>query len=148
MNSKLINQSPKTLAIVFETGDEVIAGLKQAAREYNLAASHFTAIGAFSELVVGFFNAETKEYQQTSIHQQMEVLSLIGSVSLLKAEPQLHAHIVVGLSDATTRGGHLMRGIVRPTLEVVLVESPVHLRRQFDPGAGLPLIDLGLADLS
>ncbi len=30
---------------------------------------------------------------------------------------------------------------VRPTLEVVLVESPKHLQRKFDPASGLALID-------
>lgn len=67
---------------------------------------------------------------------------MIGGISLKDADPQLHAHIVVGLSDGTTRGGHLIRGIVRPTLEVILTESPIHLHRRFDPNVGLALIDL------
>ena len=39
-------------------------------------------------------------------------------------------------------GGHLMEGHVRPTLEVILTESPRHLQRKFDPESGLALIDL------
>jgi len=31
-------------------------------------------------------------------------------------------HAVLGLSDGTTRGGHFLKGIVRPTLEVTIVE--------------------------
>lgn len=58
MNSKLIDQNPRTLAIVFDTGDEVTAGLKKIAAEYNLAASHFTAIGAFQEVTFGFFDLD------------------------------------------------------------------------------------------
>jgi predicted DNA-binding protein with PD1-like motif len=38
-----------------------------------------------------------------------------------------------------------MRAEVRPTLEVVLTESPGHLRRVFDPSSGLALIRLGTA---
>ena len=37
-------------------------------------------------------------------------------------------------------GGHLLEGHVRPTLEVILTESPKHLERHFDEKAGIPLI--------
>ncbi len=38
----------KTFAIVFNTGDEVAAGLLAFAKEHHVTAAHFTAIGAFS----------------------------------------------------------------------------------------------------
>nr|WP_170136897.1 hypothetical protein [Mesorhizobium loti] len=47
------------------------------------------------------------------------------------------------MSDGTTRGGHLLEGIVRPTLEVTLVEARGHLRRRKRPEMGAALIDLG-----
>jgi predicted DNA-binding protein with PD1-like motif len=49
-------------------------------------------------------------------------------------------HAVLGLQDGTTRGGHFLNGIVRPTLEVTIVETPVHLRRRKQPGLGIALI--------
>jgi hypothetical protein len=51
-------------------------------------------------------------------------------------------HVVLGLSDGTTRGGHLLDGIVRPTLEVVLTDTPTHLRRKKSADIGIALIDL------
>ena len=39
-------------------------------------------------------------------------------------------------------GGHLLAGHVRPTLEVVLMQSPANLRREFDPESGIALIRL------
>jgi predicted DNA-binding protein with PD1-like motif len=57
-------------------------------------------------------------------------------------KPAVHAHIVIGQSDGAARGGHLLEAHVRPTLEVVLVESPAHLHRRFDPKCGLALIQL------
>ena len=56
--------------------------------------------------------------------------------------PKLHAHVVVGKSDGTAHGGHLMEGRVRPTLEIVLVETAAHLKRRSDAATGLLLIDL------
>jgi predicted DNA-binding protein with PD1-like motif len=49
---------------------------------------------------------------------------------------------VLGLSDGATRGGHLLKGFVRPTLEVMIVEVPRHLRRRKRPELGIALIDL------
>jgi predicted DNA-binding protein with PD1-like motif len=54
-------------------------------------------------------------------------------------------HTVLGLGDGSTRGGHLLEGVVRPTLEVSLVETPQHLRRRQRPELGLALIDLAAA---
>ncbi|HEY3861540.1 MAG TPA: PPC domain-containing DNA-binding protein [Verrucomicrobiae bacterium] len=142
MKTKWISQNPRTLAIVFDAGDEVMAGLAKAACEYKLAASQFTAIGAFQSVTLGFFDLAKKDYRKTVVGEQVEALSLIGDICLKDSEPQIHAHAVVGLADATTRGGHLINAIVRPTLEVILVESPTHLKRRLDPNVGLALIDL------
>jgi uncharacterized protein len=73
---------------------------------------------------------------------QVELLSLIGDVALKDGEPQVHAHAVVGKRDGTAHGGHLLHAHVRPTFEVVLTESPAHLRKEFDASAGIALIKL------
>jgi uncharacterized protein len=142
MNSQLINSNPKTFALIFDTGDEVMEGLITFARQNRLSASHFTAIGAFSDVMLGFFNLEKRDYKRIPIIEQVEVLSLIGDVALEGGEPKVHAHVVLGKSDGTAHGGHLIEAHVRPTLEVILTESPKHLVRAHDPETGLALIDL------
>ena len=143
MRSKLLNTGQeKTFALVFDTGDEAMAGLTAFAAEQGIAAAHFTAIGAFRDVTLGFFEWPSKTYKKIPLHEQVEALSLIGDIALNDGQPTIHAHVVVGLSDGTTRGGHLMEAHVRPTLEVILVESPAHLQRRFDPASGLALIDV------
>jgi predicted DNA-binding protein with PD1-like motif len=132
----------RTLAIVFDTGDDVIEGLRSCAREHHIAAASFTAIGAFRSVVLGYFDVERREYRPIPIDEQVEVLSLIGNIATDAQAPQVHAHVVVGKADGTAHGGHLLNGTVRPTLEVVLVEQPAHLRRVSDARTGLALIDL------
>jgi predicted DNA-binding protein with PD1-like motif len=143
MKSKLINEKPKTFVLVFETGDEVAGLLKKFAREQHLEASHFSAIGAFSVLTLGYFNIERRDYEKIHVNEQVEVLSLLGNVAMDQDGPKIHAHVVVGKSDGTAHGGHLLEARVRPTLEVILEESPRHLRRKQDQATGLALIDLG-----
>ncbi|HEX4414980.1 MAG TPA: PPC domain-containing DNA-binding protein [Lacipirellulaceae bacterium] len=151
MNSSLLHEhdGERTFAIIFKTGDEVAAGLADFARREELAAAHFTAIGALQDVTLGYFDWDKKDYKRIPLTEQVEVLSLAGDVALNdKEDPVVHAHIVVGRADGSTRGGHLLDAHVRPTLEVMLVESPAHLHRRFDPESGLALIRLPSASRS
>jgi predicted DNA-binding protein with PD1-like motif len=134
----------RTFAIVFGTGDEVAKGLFGFAHEHGVGGAYFTAIGALREVTLGYWDWTTKDYRRIPVREQVEVLSLAGNVALgPDGVPKVHAHVVVGKADGTAHGGHLLEGHVRPTLEVILVESPRHLRRTHDPETGLALIDVG-----
>jgi predicted DNA-binding protein with PD1-like motif len=142
MRSKAINEAvERTFAIVFENGDDVMPGLVAFARDNGLHASHFTAIGAFERLTLGYFDWRIKDYVKIPVDEQVEVVSLIGDVARKDDDPQVHAHVVVAKRDGTAHGGHLLAATVRPTLEVILVESPGYLARRFDRESGLALID-------
>lgn len=130
----------RTAVLVFDHGDDVMPVLTQWCVEQGVTAAHFTAIGAFERVVVAWFDWQSKEYRQIRIDEQVEVLSLAGDVAINDGEPAIHAHIVVGRHDASTRGGHFVGGTVRPTLELVMQESPAHLRKRHDPESGLALI--------
>jgi uncharacterized protein len=143
MRWKQIEKEPKTFALIFETGDEIAAVLKQFAKERGLAGSSFKAIGALSSAKLGWFNWQTKKYEAASIlNEQVELLSLIGDVAIKDGEPQVHAHLVVGRHDGTAHGGHLLEAHVRPTCELILTESPAHLNKKFDPESGIVLIQI------
>jgi uncharacterized protein len=141
MRHKLLEHHPRTWVLIFDTGDELASGLQAFAKEERLAGSSFKAIGAFSSVRLAWFNWETKKYQTSvALDEQVELLSLIGDIALKDGEPQVHAHAIVGRSDGSAHGGHLQEAHIRPTCEVILTESPEHLRKQFDPGSGLALI--------
>ena len=144
MKSKLLDDNgEKTFALIFETGDEAAAGLLEFAKKNNIGAAHFTGIGAFRDVVLGYFEWGVKDYKRIPLREQVEVLSLIGDVSWdEQTGPKIHAHVVVGRSDGSAHGGHLLEAHVRPTLEVILVESPKHLQRKYDPESRLGLIRL------
>jgi predicted DNA-binding protein with PD1-like motif len=143
MQSKRLHHSngQTTYALIFDKGDEVMSNLKSFAREKKLGGSHFTAIGAFQDVTLGYFDWEKKDYRKIPVHEQVEVVSLVGDIAEGdEGEPKVHAHVVLGKSDGVALGGHLLEARVRPTLEVMLVESPEHLRRKHDPESGLALI--------
>lgn len=143
MHYRLVNHAPKTFVLVFDSGDELAAGLVKFATEQRLGSSSFKAIGGLSAAELGWFNWQTKRYEPTvHLAEQMELLSLIGDVALKDGEPQVHAHAVVSKRDGTAHGGHLLKARVRPTCEVILTESPAHLKKEFDSASGLALIKL------
>jgi predicted DNA-binding protein with PD1-like motif len=145
MRAKQIHEQggEQTFALVFDIGDEVVSELTRFAESNGLDAASITAIGAFSSATLGYYEMERKEYKKIPIEEQVEVLSLVGDIATKEdGEPQLHAHVVLGRPDGTTRGGHLLEAHVRPTLEVVLVESPEHLKREWNEEVGLALITL------
>jgi predicted DNA-binding protein with PD1-like motif len=81
--------------------------------------------------------------RKIEVAEQCEVLSAIGDVAVGDdGKASLHVHVVLGLSDGSTRGGHLLDGKVRPTLEVVLTDTAAHLRRKKRADLGIALIDL------
>jgi len=143
MKSKILNQAPeRTFAPIFDKGDDVVPLLEAFAREQGLDASRFSAIGALQEAVVGYFDWEKKDYLRIPVPEQVEVLSLNGDIALDGEQPKVHAHAVLGRRDGSTVGGHLLQATVRPTLEVLLVESPGYLRKTCHRETGLALIDI------
>lgn len=143
MQSKLLsdNDGLRMFVVVLETGDEVMGSLQRFVDEHQLTAAQFSAIGAFSDAELRYFDWGTKKYKGNPVREQVEVASLIGDVALTPDGGRaIHIHTVLGRADGTALAGHLGSAHVRPTLEIVLTESPAHLRKKVDPGSGLALI--------
>ena len=102
-----------------------------------------SAIGAFEKARVGWFDLAAKTYKPIDVSEQCEVLSLMGDVARGDdGKASLHLHAVLGLKDGSVRGGHFMSGTVRPTLEVTIRETIVHLRRKKRDDLGIALINI------
>lgn len=144
MQTKLLKDGQeKVWAVIYDKGDAFIANLKAFAREKGLDSCRFTAVGAFQEVTIQYFQPDKMEYKDIPVDEQVEVLSLMGDIALTPVgEPEVHAHVVLGKSDGSAIGGHIKEGIVWPTVELVLEEYPDYLQKRSDPETGLTLIDL------
>jgi hypothetical protein len=145
MNSKLVAQGAgeRTFVLILDPGEEIFTTITKFTVELELSAASLTAIGAFSFATVGWFDLGAKTYRKIPVNEQCEVLSAIGDIALNdEGNRACTLHVVLGLGDGSTRGGHLLAGDVQPTLEVMLVEAPAHLRRKQRPELALALIDL------
>jgi predicted DNA-binding protein with PD1-like motif len=127
---------------VLQAGEEAMAVLRGFCAEHGIGGAHLSGLGAVSGARVAFFDPDAKRYEPIEVAEQAEVVALVGNVAQSEGEPLVHAHVVLGLRDGSTRGGHLLDARVRPTLEIVLSESAAPLHRRLDAAVGLPLLDL------
>lgn len=142
MQAKLLNDAhgQRTYAVILASGDEVMTSLKDFVSREKIIAAQISAIGALSDVVLQYFDWEKKDYTKIPVREQVEVASLLGDVAEFDGKPALHLHIVVGRHDGQAMAGHLGEAHVRPTLEVIITESPAHLRKRYDPASKLTLI--------
>lgn len=134
------HQTQRVLVLVCDKGEEAVTAIGRALRTESVRSAQVTAVGGFSAGEVGYFDRDRHEYLPIAIGGQVEVLSLLGDVAERDGEPALHVHTVLGRSDGSTMGGHLLRGEVWPTLEVIITEVAPELAKRVDPETGLALI--------
>lgn len=138
-----LQNGQKTYVVVLDANEEAFATLAAFATEKGLTAASITAIGAFEHATVGWFDFADRSYRKIPIAEQCEVLSLIGDVATGDdGKASLHLHAVLGLRDGSTRGGHFLEGVVHPTLEATIIETPVALHRRHQKNLGIALIEL------
>lgn len=147
MKIKSLQKGPQpTYMLVFEPGEEFTATLLEFARAQNIQGAHFTALGAFQNSLLAFFDPNSNEYVEYAVDQQMEVASLTGNISMMDGDWKIHAHAVLSDLTGSVRAGHLVEGYVRPTLELALAVGVEALKRKLDPGTGLTLLDFTECD--
>jgi len=143
MQTKLIHEAggKRTFAVILQSADEAMSCLRAFATRERIGGAQVTAIGAFRSAKLAFFDWEAKAYRPHPVEEQVEVASLVGDIAVgPDGTPSVHAHAVLGRRDGTALAGHLLEGHVRPTLEVIVTESPTHLCKVKDPESGLHLI--------
>ena len=143
MKVKLLSAAgpQREYAVILSPGDEALSGLTKFAADYHVEAAHFTAIGALKGATLGWFDPVKKMYKTIPVDQQVEVLSMVGDIAVANGKPAVHTHMVVGLPDGTTRGGHVIAAYVNPTLEVMVTVDRGPLYKKYDPATTLTLID-------
>jgi predicted DNA-binding protein with PD1-like motif len=144
MRSKSIKEGPdRVFVLILDQGEEAFKAITEFANREQIDGASVTAIGAFSEAEVGWFDLAAKKYRPIRITEQCEVLSLMGDIAQGDdGKASLHLHAVLGLQDGSVRGGHFLSGPVQPTLEVTITETVAHLRRKKRADLGIALISV------
>jgi predicted DNA-binding protein with PD1-like motif len=126
----------------FESGEHVAATLLDWLTEEGIGYAAMTGLGAVSGATVSYWNAGTQQYESHDLDEQMEVVSLIGNVTLKGGNPFAHIHVTLGRRDLFVVGGHFNDAIVHPTLEVWLRTESEPVHRALDESCGLYVMQL------
>ena len=97
MKSKLVAQNggERTFVLILDPGDEAFTRISKFAETERLSAASLTALGAFSNATVGWFDLAAKSYRKIPVDQQCEVLSAIGD-GLVGVQHQGEAELLAG----------------------------------------------------
>ncbi|WP_207484720.1 PPC domain-containing DNA-binding protein [Arenibaculum pallidiluteum] len=135
--------SERTYVVAFREGEDPLAGLDALAREKEFTASRLAGTGGFARAILGLYDPELRNWRRIAVDEQVEVVSMTGTVAIDGSGPSPWIKCVLARADGSVIGGHLLEAVVRPVLEVVLTEAPGTLRRDPDPEGGPGRLSLG-----
>src|SRR5512133_2973098 len=125
-----------------DTDEEIFSTITRFAGELAVDTASVSGIGAVHHLVLGYFDRATRDYVRHAIEEDVEIVSLLGNISLKENKPFPHLHITVSGRDFQVKGGHLFEGKGGATCEVVITPMKGYARREKDDATGLFLLDL------
>lgn len=127
--------------IHLEAGDEVISSLKTWAEKENIEGATVQGIGTTKSIELGFFNSEEKGYDIVETEEDMEMISVLGSISRKDGEVVVHLHGTFGDDEFNVIGGHVMNAVILATGEFFVHPCP-RIDRKLNPDFNLSLFDL------
>ncbi len=122
-------------------GDDLLQALEKFCQEHQITLGEVRALGAVTRARVGFYNQEERKYYFLDLEQPLEILALVGNISLKDGQPMVHAHVTLGDAAGRAFGGHLAPGTPVFACEFAVHEYQAEqiLARQDDPETGLML---------
>jgi predicted DNA-binding protein with PD1-like motif len=141
---RIVSAAPgyRKVVAVFDVDDDVIPLLENLCDAEQIVSGLLSGIGGFRSATVAYYGMDAKRYEPIAVHEQVEVVSLLGNVTRYAGKPKIHAHCIVAHRDGHTTAGHLQNGVVRPTLELFIEAIDTPIVRTDRPDIGIPLIEL------
>ncbi|SCS27468.1 PPC domain-containing DNA-binding protein [Staphylococcus caeli] len=132
----------KTIVLVLEQGEDIVEAVTDIAREQGGKFGTVSGIGACASAELNFYNLNTKTYEKKTIHEPLELISLLGNISHIDDTPFAHLHATFGTDQYETLSGHLSKAIVSATAEIVITMTNLDINRKHNDSIGLNLLNL------
>lgn len=119
---------------------DLLEEITKIAEENKIETGIVKAIGAVSRARFGFYDQEEREYRYLTFDKELEIVNLIGNISILNDKPMVHAHIALSDNKGSMFGGHLSDGTIVFSCELYIQELHGNkLVRSYDEETGLKL---------
>ena len=126
--------------IKLDKGEEIISTITTFANELCLKSGFLTGIGALRDLEIGYFDMKKAKYDIKKMDGEYELLSLMGNLGVVDGKVNPHLHVVLGDDKFQCYGGHLLKGYIAITCELVLAATDMRLERIYDDETKLKLL--------
>lgn len=123
---------------------DVLEEIADICRKQEINLGRVEAFGAVQKACFGFYDQSTHEYKYISIDEPLEIVKLIGNISIRDNAPFVHAHIALADKTGRAYGGHLAPGTIVFACEFIIeaFDGPT-LARELDESTGLFLWTAG-----
>lgn len=124
----------KLIIVRIDKDEEVISCLEEVIKKTKLQSAFFWAIGAFKNVLLSFYDHNSKSYIDKELNEETEVVSFMGNISYRYAEeiPVIHAHVSLSTREYGLIGGHLKKAIVAVTLETLILPITDKIERIYN----------------
>jgi predicted DNA-binding protein with PD1-like motif len=123
-------------------GEEINEEIKKFCQKLDIKNASFIGIGSIENLTLAHYRVDTKKYKEKNFKGIFKLTSLIGTVGIFEDEPLVHVHVTLSDEEMKAFGGHLVKGIVSATVEIVLTSYNSKHTKSYDKDIGLKLWDL------
>jgi len=122
-------------------GSDLLGALTDICQRSGIHLGGVRAIGAVTRARVGYYDQAARVYNFLELNQDLEILALMGNISLKDGKPFVHAHLTLGDDQGRAFGGHLAEGceVFACEFEIEQYQGEKALERGWDQETGLML---------
>ncbi len=123
-----------------DRNEELLTSLTEYIAQSDITSGFFSAIGSATEAILSYYNLKSKAFEDHTISEDLEIISITGNISSLNNLPVIHAHGVLSKKDLSTLGGHIKKLVISATCEINLYKLHIPMKRQMDQETKLNLL--------
>lgn len=138
----------REFVVRLEEGEEIVGALNAFCAAHGITGGSVQGIGAVRDATIGCYSLEKKDYVRRELRGEIEIVSLMGNVTMFEGKPFVHVHAALAgriegvKEEFAAVGGHLFRGIVSPMAEVTIGVMEAAIHRVKAAGTAPAMMDL------
>ena len=118
-------------------GEDIYQTLNKVCQKHRVkTAVVLSGVGQLKKFKLGYFR-EKGDYAPEEFAKPHEMLSLAGIISEHEGDYNFHLHVALGNETKGVVGGHLIKGTVEVTNEIVLLKTDLAVTRKLEESSGL-----------
>ena len=125
------------IALRLDKGDDITESIFKVAEKEGVKAANVSGIGATDNFTVGVFDIAKKEYEKFDSCGNHEINALTGNITEKDGKPYIHLHITATGKGGKVVGGHLIKGVISLTGEIVITLIDGKILREFNDELGI-----------